>query len=220
MAFGTVFTFPGDHCRTIGIKAAAKVNNIELVFDVQPRTPEHFAVSKLGKVPAFIGTDGFKLYECTAIAIYIASQDKSTSLLGADDREYATIIQYMSFFNSEIVLPLVERYLPLAGIRPYDATAVATFEKMSEAAVAVIEADLEGKTFLVGESVTLADYFCAGVISLGFEFFYGKEWRKSHPNVVRWYAGVVELESYKAVIEKMEWIEEPKFAGKATEQEK
>jgi elongation factor 1-gamma len=63
----------GDHCRTIGIKAAAKVNNIELVFDAQPRTPEHLAVSKLGKVPAFIGADGFKLHECIAIAIYSTS---------------------------------------------------------------------------------------------------------------------------------------------------
>jgi elongation factor 1-gamma len=141
-------------------------------------------------------------------------------LLGSNDREYATILQYMSFFNSEIVVPLVERYLPLAGIRPYDASTVATFERMSEAAVAVVETELEGQTFLVGKSISLADYFCAGIISLGFDFFYDKKWRESHPNVVRWYASVVELEPYKAVTGKVEWLEEPKFGGRTMEQEK
>jgi glutathione S-transferase len=125
----------------------------------------------------------------------------------------------MSFFNSEIIIPLVERYLPLAGIRPYDSAAAATFEAMSEAAVAVVEAELEGKTFLVGDRVSLADYFCAGLISLGFAIFYGREWRTRHPNVVRWYEGVVGLEAYQAVTEKVEWIEEPKFAAKAAELE-
>lgn len=62
--------YQGDHCRTIGVKAAAKENNVELIYKVQPRTPEHLVVSNLGKVPAFVGEDGFKLYECIAIAIY------------------------------------------------------------------------------------------------------------------------------------------------------
>lgn len=93
MVFGTVYTFPvglehililyaygltshlrqGDHARTIGIKAVAKANGIDLTFVEQPKTPEHLAVSPLGKVPAFIGEDGFKLVECIAIALYSSS---------------------------------------------------------------------------------------------------------------------------------------------------
>lgn len=191
-------------------------------------------VSKLGKVPALVTADGFKLYECIAIAVYsmcawlmkswlmltlrykVASQNKSTGLLGSNDREHAAILQHMSFFNSEIIVPLVEQYLPLAGIRPYDESAIANFEKMSEAAIAVVEDELNGKRFLVGDSVSLADYFCAGIISLGFQFFYGKDWRARHPNVVRWYAGVVELEAYEAVTDKVDWIDNPKFANRAS----
>lgn len=125
----------------------------------------------------------------------------------------------MSFFNGEIIIPLVERYLPLAGIRPYDHSAAAAFEAMAEAAVAVVEEELEGKTFLVGDRATLADYFCAGMISLGFAFFYGRDWRANHPNIVRWYRGVVELDAYQAVTEKVDWNAEPKFASKAVESE-
>lgn len=91
MAFGTFYTFPvsiiakslqhrnhtdsrvsvqGDHCRTIAIKAVAKANGLELDICETPRTPDHLGISKLGKVPAFQGADGFKLFECMAIALY------------------------------------------------------------------------------------------------------------------------------------------------------
>lgn len=63
----------GDQPRTIAIKAIAKANNLDLKIIEEPKTPAHFAVSKLGKVPAFVGEDGFELFECIAIAIYSAS---------------------------------------------------------------------------------------------------------------------------------------------------
>lgn len=121
----------------------------------------------------------------------------------------------MSFFNSEIVIPIVEMYLPLAGIRSYNSETVDTFERMGEAAVAVVEDELQGKSFLVGESVTLADYFCAGIITMGFQLFYGKEWRHDHPNVTRWYRGIIELPTYASVTEKLEFLDEPKLTNVA-----
>ena len=60
----------GDQIRTIGIKAAAKANNLDITYIEAPKTPEHFSVSKLGKVPAFKGEDGTVLFEAIAIAIY------------------------------------------------------------------------------------------------------------------------------------------------------
>jgi elongation factor 1-gamma len=62
--------FKGDQCRTIAIKAVAKANGLDLDIREMPRTPDHLSISKLGKVPAFQGADGFKLFECMAIALY------------------------------------------------------------------------------------------------------------------------------------------------------
>lgn len=75
---GVIISLQGDHPRTIAIKAVAKANNLELKICEEPRTPEHLKVSKLGKVPAFIGEDGFRLFECIAIAIYSTSTPSST----------------------------------------------------------------------------------------------------------------------------------------------
>ncbi|KAI2730244.1 hypothetical protein CBS147332_2096 [Penicillium roqueforti] len=70
MSFGTLYTFPGDQCRTIAIKAVAKDNGLDLDICEMPRTPGHLSISKFGKVPAFQGADGLKLFECMAITLY------------------------------------------------------------------------------------------------------------------------------------------------------
>lgn len=213
MVFGTLYTTPGDQPRTIAIKAVAKSRNLDLKIIEEPRIPEHLEISKLGKVPAFRGEDGMKLFECIAIAIYITSQDEKTTLLGKNKEDYAHILKWMSFFNSEIITPLVEQYLPLVGIRPYNQESVDTFAKMAQAAVSVVEEHLDGKDFLVGDGLTLADIFCAGIITLGFQFFYGRAWREANPNITHWYKNIISQPIYSAVTEKVEFLEEPKLTN-------
>ncbi|CAI7602001.1 unnamed protein product [Penicillium viridicatum] len=83
MGFGTLYTFPGDQCRTIAIKAVAKHNGLDLDICEMPRTPDHLSISKLGKIPAFQGADGFKLFECMAIALYSQfNQDSAKAVQG------------------------------------------------------------------------------------------------------------------------------------------
>lgn len=62
-----------DNVRSTAIKAVAKANNLELNIieaDTSAPTIEHLKANKLGKIPAFVGEDGFALSECIAIAIY------------------------------------------------------------------------------------------------------------------------------------------------------
>jgi hypothetical protein len=72
MAFGTLFT-RGDNPRATAIKAVAKANNLELnIVEAPQGSPsiEHLKAHGLGKIPAFLGEDGFALSECIAVAIY------------------------------------------------------------------------------------------------------------------------------------------------------
>ncbi|RYP41295.1 hypothetical protein DL767_001149 [Monosporascus sp. MG133] len=217
MVFATLHTFPGDQPRTIAIKAVAKENGLDLDIREVPRTPEHLSISKLGKVPAFEGADGYKLFECMAIALYVTSQNETTTLLGGNKKEYADIIKWMSFFNTEIVMPMTQQLLPLIGIFPYDKGQVDFFSDMTERSVEVVEEHLQDHTFLVGEQLSLADLFCAGNISLGFQYFYGKAWRQRHPNVSRWYEMIYHQPIYAAVTEKFQLLDEPKLTNKPPE---
>lgn len=51
----------------------AKANNVDLTIveaDTTNPTVEHLKAHPLGKIPAFLGEDGFALSECIAVAIY------------------------------------------------------------------------------------------------------------------------------------------------------
>jgi elongation factor 1-gamma len=60
--------------RSSAILAVAKANNVELeVVETEPQkglSAEYLKLNKLGKVPTFVGADGYTLHEAIAIAIY------------------------------------------------------------------------------------------------------------------------------------------------------
>ena len=52
----------------------AKINELDLeVVNTEPYKgvdAEYLKINKLGKIPSFVGSDGFVLTECIAIAVY------------------------------------------------------------------------------------------------------------------------------------------------------
>ena len=60
--------------RTTVLEVVAKANGLDLEvidsFKKGDSTPDHLKAHPLGKVPAFLGADGFALSEVIAIAIY------------------------------------------------------------------------------------------------------------------------------------------------------
>lgn len=89
--------------RTTAILAVAKANGLDIESvnaDTSAPSIEHLKASPLGKVPAFLGEDGFPLSECIAIAIYVTSQNEKTSLLGKTKQEYVQTQLAISHDNS------------------------------------------------------------------------------------------------------------------------
>ena len=115
----------------------------------------------------------------------------------------------MSFFNHEVLPPMGGWYRPLLGKDPYNKKAVEDSSKVALKAVAVVEEHLLHNTFLVGERITLADLFAAGIISRGFEFFFDKAWREKNPNVTRWFETVRNQAIYADVAPKLEFLDTP-----------
>lgn len=122
---------------------------------------------------------------------------------------YALILQWMSYFNAEFLPSLSKWMRPLKGDDPYNKKNVDDAEKATLKVVDVVEKHLLTNTYLAGERVTLADLFAAGLISRGFQFFFDKKWRSENPNVTRWYETVYNQPIYSAVVDKLEFIDEP-----------
>jgi elongation factor 1-gamma len=74
----------------------------------------------------------------------------------------------MSFSNSELQPPIGNYLGPLIGIDHYNKKNVDDAHKAALKAIAILEKHLLIHMFLVGERVTLADYFAAGIISKAF----------------------------------------------------
>lgn len=201
MVFGTIHTAAGN-ARTTAIKAVAKANNLDLEFveHLFPITdPKYLLLNRLGKVPTFVGSDGYVLSECIAIAIYLTSQNEKTTLLGKTKQDYASILKWLSFANQELLPNFGGWYRPIAGLDPYNKKNVEESQKAALKAVSVLESHLLVNTYLVGERLTLADIFVTSLLIRGFENFFDKKWREENPNVSRWYETVYSQPIYSSV---------------------
>ncbi|KAI1096820.1 eEF1-gamma domain-containing protein [Rostrohypoxylon terebratum] len=217
MAFGKIYT-KEQNPRTTAILAVAKANGLDLDIvevDTANPTPEFLKVNPLSKVPAFVGSDGYVLTECMAIAIYITSQNEKTTLLGKTKQDYASILKWLSFFNTEVLPKLGAWYRPLLGWDQYNKKNVDEAARSAAKVVDVVEEHLLHNTYLVGERITLADLFAASIISRGFQFFYDKKWRAEHPNVTRWYETVYNQPIYSDVAKPFELLDTPKLTNVA-----
>lgn len=114
----------------------------------------------------------------------------------------------MSFGNSEVLPKFGGWYRPLIGLDPYNKKAVEDSSKAALKAVGVLEQHLTANTFLVGERLTLADIFVAGLSSRAFTLLLGKKFRSEHPAYTRWYNTIVNQPIYKAVVPEPTFTEE------------
>ena len=100
----------------------------------------------------------------------VTVQNEKTTLLGKTKQDYASILKWMSFTNTDVMLQLGSWFRPLTGREPYNKKNVDTAQEKTLKAVKVLEQHLKSNTFLVGERLSLADVFSASLISRGFEF--------------------------------------------------
>ena len=113
----------------------------------------------------------------------------------------------MSFANTEVLPALGGWFRPLIGRDSYNKKNIDDSQKRTALCLKTLEDHLLVNTYLVGERLTLADIFSAGLVARGFEYVFDKEWRSEHPNVTRWYETVANQPIYSEVAGKLNFIE-------------
>jgi elongation factor 1-gamma len=114
----------------------------------------------------------------------------------------------MSFANHEVLPNFGGFFRPLIGRDPYNRKSVEDHLQAALKAVHALEEHFLVNTFLVGERITLADLFVAGLMSRGFQFALDAKWRSENPNTTRWYETVTNQPIYKAIVDKPPMCEE------------
>lgn len=135
--------------------------------------------------------------------------DPKSPLLGKNAREYAEIIRWVSFSNMDLVTTEANVFKPITGEVPYNKKLVDDALAYLAKIVSVFESRLAEFTYLVGERATLADIHAATCMRIGFVHLFGSEWRKSHPNIVRWFKTLMQHPILAPLFASFKFIDKP-----------
>jgi len=158
-----------------GVKASITLEEIELPYEAHlvdfakgdQRTPEFLSLNPYGKIPAIIDPDGpdgkpLALFESGAILLYLA--EKTGKLLPADPARRYETLQWL-FFQMAAMGPMfgqVGYFHKFAGREIEDKRPLARYRDEAKRVLAVIDARLAGRAWIMGDEYTIADISMLG----------------------------------------------------------
>jgi len=189
----TLFGFPrSTFVKVVGLILTAR--NVAYRFhdtEDEMYLPMHLARHPFGRVPV-LQHDDFMLYETNAIAAYVDDAFPGPKLTPADPRKRARMNQWIGnlnwYFYPEMIYHIShERNVyPELGIPANDLIVQRAVPK-ARRALEVMEQELsDGRQFLVGDAVTMADFFLLPTLFALALTPEGRELLPSFPAVVAW----------------------------------
>ncbi len=162
-------------------------------FGGETRTPEYRAHNSMGEVPYMVDGD-LTLSQSGVIQDYVV--EKSGKLGGKDRTEEREVLRWTLWDNHKLSgvagpLRFLMNFLP-EDKRPKEA--IGFLQGRTKAAYMTLNANLEGRDWLVGDAITNADISCCGYLfytePFGFE-------RKDYPNIDAWLTRISEQPGWK-----------------------
>lgn len=126
------------------------------------RRPEFLKINPAGKVPVLVDDD-LVLTESVAIVLYLAEKYPHKGLVPTDIRQRAQVNRWLLFTVTELEQPLwrISRHTALYPERLRLPAEVSLARQDFTDMVVVMEDQMQGCEFIVGNTVTVADFVCA-----------------------------------------------------------
>jgi glutathione S-transferase len=161
------------------------------------RSPEYLAINPNGAVPTLVDGD-LVLTESRAIMQYLASKKPEAGLVPRDEAARADVTRWQfwdaSHFSPALGTMAFEKVIkPMMGGEP-------DTRKLEEALVnfrrfaAVLDKRLDGKPYVVGTTLTVAD------LTIASSLMYAKQVDlplADYPNVAAWFERITQLDAWK-----------------------
>jgi glutathione S-transferase len=161
------------------------------------KQPAHMAHQPFGQVPA-IDDDGFGMYESRAIARYIDAK-AGGKMTPTDSKQRAKMEQWISV-ETEDFTPHAMKFI-YEGVfkRPQTPEVMQNATTRLELACSVLDKNLAGKTFMVGDQFTIADVTYAPYIDYAM-MTPAKDIFAKHANFMAWWGRVNERPSWTKAV--------------------
>ena len=195
-----IFGFPeSSYVRTVRMVCEEKGVSYE-ISAIKPGSQVSADVHPFGRVPGFKHGD-VHLYESSAIARYVDEVFPGPSLVPATPVERATMEQWVSSINAYVYDDLIRKYV-FAYIFPKgpdgkpDRAVVDAAVPNLKRDLRLIDKGLEGKEWLAGKTLSLADLFVAPILGYVSMFPEGQATLAECPNMKRVGAAMTARPSY------------------------
>jgi glutathione S-transferase len=134
------------------------------------RRPEFLKINPAGKIPVLVDGD-LVLTESVAIVLYLAEKYRQKGLLPTNLTERAQVNRWLLFAATELEQPLwrISRHTALYPEDQRLPGDVPIASQEFEAMAAVLEGHMQGRQFVVGDNVTVADFVVAYTLDWGNE---------------------------------------------------
>jgi glutathione S-transferase len=163
-------------------------------FNGETRTPEYRTkVNEMGEAPVLVDGD-LRLSQSGVIQMYVT--EKSGKFGGATADEAREVMRWVFWDNHKLssqagMTRFLMNFLP-EDKRP--AEVISFMQGRLKAAYQVLDTHLEGRDWMVGESVTNADISCCGYLFYPEPFGFD---RADWPNIDRWLSNIQGLTGWK-----------------------
>ena len=185
-----------DHFFYYNVKMTADYCNFPLetvICDEEKCASKDFKTWKAHrKFPILETPQGALINDSYAISAYIARAAGNTSFVGATPFEEASINQWASFSASSIVPNMYPIAYHAFGIID-DQAASTNATKSIKDAMKTLNGQLNGKAWLVGDRLTLADIVTFNALLVPFTFVLDGGVRKAFPNAAAWWLKMSKL---------------------------
>lgn len=202
-----LYAFPPS---TRSLAIMALLNHLELDCDLIPvdlsrgdqLSADYKALNPNHKVPT-LEDDGFALWEGNAILFYLASKAPHSGLWPADLREQANALRWLAWQSAHWdaescgMVSFEKASKMVLGLGPADPAFVTRGEQNFVRFAGVLSQSLEGRRWLLGEQLTIADFSIGAFVPSAKNFGLPIT---DFPEILRWYADLSQLPAWQAAL--------------------
>ena len=165
-------------------------------------TPHYLALNPNKKMPT-LEDDGFVLWETNAILFYMAGKHPDSGLWPADLRHQADVLRWLAWESAHWdaescgMVAFEKSSKMVLGLGPPDPAFIARGEQNFMRFAAVLNASLRGKTWLIGDKLTIVDFSIGGLVPSAERSGLPVG---DYPEILRWYNGLAALPAWQEAL--------------------
>lgn len=171
-------------------------------FKGEHKTPEYAALNPNMLMPTLKEGD-YVLWESNAIIQYLAGKKPRSGLLPSDERGRLDVTRWqfwdLAHWDPAVAILLIEKFVKpkIFGATDIDQAAIARGTEMFHRAASVLDGHLEGRKYVVGDTLTLADFALGAPLNYAGEGCFPLE---PYDDIRRWHAGLMALPAWQRTI--------------------